>query len=149
MVKDTGSYRLAVSPDVPDDGRTPEGRPRALRYKKPEKFIATMDELKAEVPIEEHRIPLDQLFGQLQSDPDLGLTPEQVREILLRDGPNTLTPPKVTPQWLKFSENLFGGFALLLWIGGILCFLAYGIQVSQSKNAPDDYLYLGLVLVTV
>ena len=30
---------------------------------------------------------------------------------------------------VKFCKNLFGGFALLLWLGAILCFLAYGIQV--------------------
>ena len=40
-----------------------------------------------------------------------------------------LTPPAKTPEWVKFCENLFGGFALLLWLGAILCFLAYSIQV--------------------
>ncbi|RWS13285.1 sodium/potassium-transporting ATPase subunit alpha-B-like protein [Dinothrombium tinctorium] len=148
--EETGSYRLAVSPDLPDDGRTPEGRPRALRYKRPPKYtVSPLDDLKQEVTLEEHRIPLDVLCGQLQTDPELGLTPEQVREILLREGPNSLTPPERTPEWMRFIQNLFGGFSLLLWIGGLLCFFAYTIQTAKSKNAPDDNLYLGIVLLGV
>lgn len=59
-----------------------------------------------------------------------GLSHAKAKENLERDGPNALTPPKQTPEWVKFCKNLFGGFALLLWIGAILCFIAYGIQVS-------------------
>ena len=66
-----------------------------------------------------------------------------------RDGPNALTPPKQTPEWVKFCKNLFGGFALLLWIGAILCFLAYGIQASTVEEPADDNLYLGIVLSAV
>ena len=33
-------------------------------------------------------------------------------------------------EWIKFCQNLFGGFALLLWFGAVLCFIAYGIQVA-------------------
>ncbi len=88
--------------------------------------------------MDEHSIPLDALCSQLGTDPDMGLTPEQAHEIFLRDGPNALTPPKKTPEWVKFSKNLFGGFALLLWIGAILCFLAYSIQAGTFDEAPDD-----------
>ena len=66
-----------------------------------------------------------------------------------RDGPNRLTPPPQTPEWVKFCQNLFGGFALLLWLGAILCFLAYGIQASTFEEPPDDNLYLGIVLTAV
>jgi sodium/potassium-transporting ATPase subunit alpha len=48
-----------------------------------------------------------------------------------RDGPNALTPPPKTPEWVKFMKCLFGGFALLLWLGAVLCFVAYTIQVSE------------------
>ena len=63
-----------------------------------------------------------------------------------RDGPNRLTPPPQTPEWVKFCQNLFGGFSLLLWLGAILCFLAYGIQAGTFEEPPDDNLYLGIVL---
>ena len=66
-----------------------------------------------------------------------------------RDGPNRLTPPPQTPEWVKFCQNLFGGFALLLWLGASLCFLAYGIQASTFEEPPDDNLYLGVVLTAV
>lgn len=66
-----------------------------------------------------------------------------------RDGPNALTPPKQTPEWVKFCKNLFGGFALLLWIGAILCFIAYSIQASTSEEPSDDNLFLGIVLAAV
>lgn len=55
-----------------------------------------------------------------------------------RDGPNELTPPKTTPEWVKFCKQLFGGFALLLWIGGFLCFFAYGIQLASAEEVQDD-----------
>ncbi|CAG2121092.1 unnamed protein product, partial [Medioppia subpectinata] len=78
-----------------------------------------------------------------------GLTPEKAKEYLARDGPNALTPPKTTPEWIKFCKNLFGGFAMLLWIGGVLCFVAYSIQAGTFEEPPDDNLYLGCVLVAV
>lgn len=38
---------------------------------------------------------------------------------------------------------MFTPFALLLWIGGILCFVAYGLS-----NDPSN-LYLGIVLIVI
>ena len=67
-----------------------------------------------------------------------GLTTAQAKETLARDGPNALTPPKTTPEWIKFCRNLFGGFALLLWIGGVLCFVAYIIQATSVEEPADD-----------
>merc|ERR1740124_149358 len=64
-------------------------------------------------------------------------------------GPNSLTPPPTTPEWVKFCQNLFSGFACPLWLGAILCFLAYGIQASAYEEPPDDNLYLGVVLTAV
>ena len=57
---------------------------------------------------------------------------------------NALTPPPTTPEWVKFCQNLFGGFAMLLWLGAILCFIAYSIQATTFEEPPDDNLYLGI-----
>merc|ERR1712079_721989 len=62
---------------------------------------------------------------------------------------NELTPPPTTPEWIKFCQCLFSGFAMLLWFGAILCFLAYGIQASAYEEPPDDNLYLGIVLSAI
>uniref|UniRef100_A0A8C6UUA8 Sodium/potassium-transporting ATPase subunit alpha n=1 Tax=Neogobius melanostomus TaxID=47308 RepID=A0A8C6UUA8_9GOBI len=70
-------------------------------------------------------------------------------EILARDGPNALTPPPTTPEWVKFCRQLFGGFSILLWIGAVLCFLAYSIQVGTEDEPVNDNLYLGVVLAAV
>ncbi|NWV62446.1 AT1A1 ATPase, partial [Malurus elegans] len=78
-----------------------------------------------------------------------GLTSARAAEILARDGPNALTPPPTTPEWVKFCRQLFGGFSLLLWIGAILCFLAYGIQSLMEEEPNNDNLYLGIVLAAV
>lgn len=68
-----------------------------------------------------------------------GLTDAKAREVLEHDGPNALSPPKTTPEWVKFCKQMFGGFALLLWIGAILCFIAHGITVATHHGeAPDD-----------
>jgi sodium/potassium-transporting ATPase subunit alpha len=44
---------------------------------------------------------------------------------------------------------LFGGFALLLWLGAILCFIAYGITEATYDDAPKDNLWLGVALAVV
>ncbi|OXB54523.1 UNVERIFIED_CONTAM: hypothetical protein H355_009525 [Colinus virginianus] len=67
-----------------------------------------------------------------------GLTHSKAQEILARDGPNALTPPPTTPEWVKFCRQLFGGFSILLWIGAILCFLAYGIQAGTEDEPSND-----------
>ena len=37
----------------------------------------------------------------------------------------------------------------MLWVGAILCFVAYTIQASSYEEPPDDNLYLGIVLTVV
>merc|ERR1712025_567693 len=78
-----------------------------------------------------------------------GLTEAQAAKNLAEYGRNELTPHPTTPEWVKFCQNLFSGFACLLWLGAILCFLAYGIQASAYEEPPDDNLYLGVVLTAV
>ena len=53
-----------------------------------------------------------------------GLDSATAAKRLEQEGPNRLTPPPSKPEWQKFLEQLFGGFATLLWIGSILCFIA-------------------------
>lgn len=78
-----------------------------------------------------------------------GLTHARAKQHLELYGPNALTPPKQTPEWIKFLKNLFGGFGILLWVGSILCFVAYFIQAKTVDEPADDNLYLGIVLAVV
>lgn len=115
--------------------------------------------------IDYHKISPEELYQRFQTHPEnvrnlpplqqsinsflQGLSHAKAKENLERDGPNALTPPKTTPEWVKFCKNLFGGFALLLWIGAVLCFIAYGILASTVEDPADDNLFLGIVLAAV
>ncbi|EPY88987.1 sodium/potassium-transporting ATPase subunit alpha-2 precursor, partial [Camelus ferus] len=108
-----------------------------------------LDELKKEVAMDDHKLSLDELGRKYQVDLSKGLTNQRAQDILARDGPNALTPPPTTPEWVKFCRQLFGGFSILLWIGAILCFLAFGIQAAMEDEPSNDNLYLGVVLAAV
>uniref|UniRef100_A0A4W6BXM0 Sodium/potassium-transporting ATPase subunit alpha n=1 Tax=Lates calcarifer TaxID=8187 RepID=A0A4W6BXM0_LATCA len=88
---------------------------------------------------------VEEVCRKYQTDIVQGLTNAKAAEFLIRDGPNALTPPPTTPEWVKFCRQLFGGFSILLWTGAILCFLAYAIQAATE----EDPLYLGIVLTAV
>merc|ERR1712012_1157182 len=49
----------------------------------------------------------------------------------------------------EIPSSSFGGFAMLLWLGAVLCFIAYSIQATTMEQPPDDNLYLGIVLTAV
>ncbi|XP_074794719.1 sodium/potassium-transporting ATPase subunit alpha-3 isoform X2 [Natator depressus] len=108
-----------------------------------------LDDLKKEVAMTEHKMSIEEVCRKYNTDCVQGLTHSKAQEILVRDGPNALTPPPTTPEWVKFCRQLFGGFSILLWIGAILCFLAYGIQAGTEDDPANDNLYLGIVLAAV
>ena len=85
--------------------------------------------LKQELELDEHKVELDVLVKRYTTDLDRGLTIAQAKTNYEKYGPNALTPPPTTPEWVKFCKCLFSGFAMLLWVGAILCFIAYTIQV--------------------
>merc|ERR1711971_1498945 len=108
-----------------------------------------LNELKQELEIDVHKVSVDELCKRFNSNVAEGLTDDQVAKGIEEHGLNQLTPPPTTPEWIKFCQCLFSGFAMLLWFGAILCFLAYGIQAMAYEEPPDDNLYLGIVLSAV
>lgn len=67
------------------------------------------------------------------------MTTEEYLKKLEELGPNELTPPANKSELLKFLACICGGFSLLLWAGGILCFIAYIIQViNEGDDATQD-----------
>ncbi|XP_069804875.1 sodium/potassium-transporting ATPase subunit alpha-3 isoform X3 [Dendropsophus ebraccatus] len=131
------SYRVATTQDN-KEGDSPQ-----------KKAKKEMDDLKKEVAMTEHKMSVEEVCRKYNTDCVQGLTLSKAAEILARDGPNALTPPPTTPEWIKFCRQLFGGFSILLWIGAILCFLAYGIQAGTEDDPANDNLYLGIVLAAV
>merc|ERR1711887_493659 len=108
-----------------------------------------LNELKQELEIDVHKVDVDVLCKRFNTNVEQGLTDAAAADGLIKYGKNQLTPPPTTPEWVKFCQCLFSGFAMLLWIGAILCFLAYSIQASAYEEPPDDNLYLGIVLSAV
>merc|ERR1719347_2413397 len=106
-------------------------------------------ELKKEVEIQEHKLTLEELETHMKTSLATGLTANEHRERLKRDGLNVLTPPKTTPAIVKLLIQLFGGFAALLWVGAILCYVVYAVKLYVAKEEDKDTLYLGTVLVVV
>uniref|UniRef100_A0A8C7XY71 Sodium/potassium-transporting ATPase subunit alpha n=1 Tax=Oryzias sinensis TaxID=183150 RepID=A0A8C7XY71_9TELE len=112
-----------------------------------------LDDLKKEVPIVCKHVlfPHDSegnkppYINCCLSVPLQGLTNALAAEYLARDGPNALTPPPTTPEWVKFCRQLFGGFSILLWIGAILCFLAYAIQAATEDEPAGDNVSVGCI----
>merc|ERR1719158_2811030 len=93
--------------------------------------------------MDQHKIPIEELFRRYGTNLETGLTDEQAKVRIEENGKNELTPPPQTPEWVKFCKQLFSGFALLLWVGGILCFIAYAVQSFQNPDdTPNDNLYL-------
>ena len=112
--------------------------PNLDTYHNPESFEFTdtqrMDNLKQELELDVHKVSLDELCKRFKTDLNRGLTDSQAKANFEEYGPNALTPPPTTPEWVKFCKNLFSGFAMLLWIGAILCFVAYSIQVCNHLS---------------
>ena len=50
---------------------------------------------------DEHMMPLEKLAEQLETNVKVGLVESEAKLRLERDGPNSLTPPQKTPEWLK------------------------------------------------
>eukprot|EP00118_Oscarella_pearsei_P002645 m.11136 g.11136 ORF g.11136 m.11136 type:complete len:1036 (+) comp23003_c0_seq1:66-3173(+) len=140
------SYDVTQADNVKIDMK--DGKP-AKKGKTKKDRAEEMKELKRELELDEHRISLEELCTRFETDRNKGLTKEKAAQVLERDGYNELSPPKTIPEWIKFCKQLFGGFATLLWIGSLLCFIAYGIQAGTTKNPQLDNVYLGVVLAAV
>ncbi|GLI63034.1 hypothetical protein VaNZ11_005895 [Volvox africanus] len=100
--------------------------------------------LRKDLPIVAHEFSLDELAAEYNVSFDCGLTSAQVLESRQKHGENRLTPPKIKPAWVLYLEQYTNFFSLLLIAGGVLCFIAYGIDQSDASN-----LYLGVVLIVV
>ena len=53
-----------------------------------------------------------------------GLRAADARARLARDGPNVLPSPRPPPAWRKLAAQMTHFFALMLWVAGVLAFIA-------------------------
>lgn len=109
-----------------------------------------LEHFKKEVLTDHHVISLAELVLRFQTNLEKGLTLDAAKHKLLQNGPNSLTPSRRTSKFTKFVQSLTHGFSLLLWVGVVLCILAYLIKVVTLDVVEDkDDLILAGVLVVV
>lgn len=93
---------------------------------------------------DEHFASLKTLERRFNTKLQRGLTQAQAEDNLAKYGKNKLTQKKRTPAWVKFIHEITNGFAILLWIGQALCWLAYGLDTTD----PSNY-YLAIIIIVV
>jgi len=76
----------------------------------------------------------------------VGLSDEEALIRIANFGPNVLTEKKTLPWPIKLLLEFTGLFNYMLWIGAILCFIAYVIQKDKTDKSS---LYLGIVIIIV
>jgi sodium/potassium-transporting ATPase subunit alpha len=76
-----------------------------------------------EPSFEPHRVSVDDVFARLASSRD-GLSRDEATDRLRHDGPNSLTPPARASIALRIARHVGHRFALLLWAGALLAFVA-------------------------
>lgn len=91
------------------------------------------------VNIDEHLMTINEVAARYGTDLNYGLTSEQVREKSQQNGLNQLTPPKKTPEIIKFAKLMFSGFSMLLWVGAALCIISYFITEDQETVRINDH----------
>ncbi|MEW6381934.1 MAG: HAD-IC family P-type ATPase [bacterium] len=69
------------------------------------------------------------IFAELQTSEN-GLSQEEAKRRLEVYGPNILKKIKQTPVYVKLLKNFISLFAILLWVGGFLCFIP-GVDMPQ------------------
>ncbi|KAK2587327.1 hypothetical protein KPH14_003044 [Odynerus spinipes] len=107
-----------------------------------------IQDLHHELETTDHVIPLQELCEKLNTDPENGLTEKEAERLLLKHGANVLTPPKQTPEYIKFLLCMFSGFAGLLWCCAGLCFLLYvvGFLFEEEQSGVE---WLGMIIVVI
>ncbi|KAF8162822.1 aminophospholipid-transporting P-type ATPase [Crassisporium funariophilum] len=102
--------------------------------------------------IYEHKLPFGGLIESLQTNFDTkdpghsyGLTSDEAKIRLERDGRNVLTPPKKKSALRKFLDRLFTMFNILLMVAGVLEYVLLGIDF----HANFQNTYLGGILILV
>lgn len=96
---------------------------------------------------DDHKIGPKKLAERLGTSMESGFTSQQAKDKHTEVGDNALTKKDAVPWYCLFIHELTGFFSLLLWFGGILCFIGYAIQ--EDGGLDKSNLYLGIVLVFV
>lgn len=81
-----------------------------------------------------HKVELATLVQEFDTNETQGLTTEKAKDTLAKVGPNKLKEKTPLPWFVKLLLEMTGIFSILLWVGAILCFVAYALQSGDPSN---------------
>ncbi|OCT71101.1 hypothetical protein XELAEV_18038010mg [Xenopus laevis] len=122
---------------------------KVMKKNKASKKKEKLESMKKEMDINDHEITVEELEQKYTTSVSKGLKSAFAAEVILRDGPNELKPPKGTPEYIKFARQLAGGLQCLMWVAAVICLIAFGIEESQGDLTSADNLYLAITLIAV
>lgn len=96
----------------------------------------------AEMGEDEHKISLEELFQRLDSSA-LGLAAGEAARRQRQFGPNVLEVKEKAPLFIRFGKHLVNFFAILLWLGSALAFIA------EELSPGEGNIYIGIALAGV
>lgn len=93
-----------------------------------------------------HQVPIEEFYRRLRTDPQAGLAAHEAGLRLKREGPNELKQRKKEPELVKFLRQMTNLFALLLWGGAGLSFMAEWVRPGEG-NIYIAFALVGVVLL--
>ena len=104
-------------------------------------------DLSKDCKITEHLMELPGVCAHHNTSVDMGLSEEEAKMRLARDGPNAFTPPKQTAWWILYLKEMSNGIALLLWFSAIASFISYPLSPTMQDVSSNNSLSRSLLIV--
>ena len=99
---------------------------------------------------DDHLIELDEFIKRYETSISDGLSDSQVKIRQERDGKNVLTKKKSKPLILRYLNEVFGGYNVILWIATILCFICWrplgGEEPSVYNLVLAIFLFVAIII---
>lgn len=115
------------------------------------KISQKANEARGEYVADEHSITLEELSARLGTNIDYadpknsgGLTTALAEKRMAEEGKNILSPPKSTPEWIKYLLHYANFFMILLEFAATLSCIVYALDHTQQTS-----LYIGIFLYIV
>lgn len=140
MARRTNAFSLSAIPS--------SSTKSTMRIEKKKLTDDEIEDLHHELETVDHMIDLGRLCEKYNTNATTGLTNERAEHILERDGPNAISPPKVTPEYIRFLKCMCGGFAALLWSCALLCFILYAIDTEDEGTQWFGVIIVGICTIS-